>query len=102
MVGILSSSPLQISKRFSRFDPPLPELLAKVQGGSNSGEQLLSIRASLAENESRLMGKVCDLCKGIKLIYQSCSWLRAALVSSLIRDTYGLRCYGRVYGFGFG
>jgi hypothetical protein len=30
---------------------------------------------------------VCDLYRGMKLIYQSCSQLRAALGSSLIRDT---------------
>jgi hypothetical protein len=36
---------------------------------------------------SRLVGKVCDLCRGMKLIYQPCSRLRAALGSSLIRDT---------------
>jgi hypothetical protein len=45
------------------------------------------------------MGKVCDLCRGMKLIYQSCSRLRAALGASLIRDTDSLRCYGSIYGF---
>jgi hypothetical protein len=30
---------------------------------------------------------VCDLCRGMKLIYQSCSRLRAALGSSLISRT---------------
>jgi hypothetical protein len=37
---------------FSRFDPQLPELLAEVRGNSNFGEQLLSIRASLAKFKS--------------------------------------------------
>jgi hypothetical protein len=36
----------------------------------------------------------------VKLIYQSCSRLRAALGSSLIRDTDGLRYNDYVYGFG--
>ena len=36
----------------------------------------------------------------MKLIYQSCSRLRAALGSSLIRDTYDLRYNDYVYGFG--
>jgi hypothetical protein len=39
------------------------------------------------------MGKVCGLCRGIKLIYQSCSQLRAALGSSLNRVTDDLRHY---------
>jgi hypothetical protein len=46
------------------------------------------------------MGKVCDLCRGMKLIYQSCSRLREALGAPLIRDTDGSRCYGSIYGFG--
>jgi hypothetical protein len=53
-----------------------------------------------AERESRLMGKVCDLCWGMKLIYQPSSRSRAALGSSLIRDTYDLRCNGSINGFG--
>jgi hypothetical protein len=40
-----------------------------------------------AEWESRLVGKVCNLYRGMKLIYQSCSRLRATLGSSLIRRT---------------
>jgi hypothetical protein len=36
----------------------------------------------------------------MKLIYQSCSRLRAALGSSLIRDTDGSRYNGSIYGFG--
>ncbi len=36
----------------------------------------------------------------MKLIYQPCSRLRAALGSSLIRDTYDLRYNDYVYGFG--
>jgi hypothetical protein len=52
MAGILSPSPFQISKQFPIFDPQFSELLAEVQGGSKSGEQLLSICASLAESES--------------------------------------------------
>jgi hypothetical protein len=35
-----------------------------------------------------------------KLIYQSCSWLWAALGSSLIRDTDGSRYNGSIYYFG--
>jgi hypothetical protein len=54
-----------------------------------------------AERESRLMGKVCNICRGMKLLYQSCSWLRAALGSSLIRDTYDLRHNGSIDGFGY-
>jgi hypothetical protein len=46
------------------------------------------------------VGKVCDLCRGLKLIYQSCSWLRAALGSSLIRDADDLRYNGSIYGLG--
>jgi hypothetical protein len=33
------------------------------------------------------MGKVCDLCREMKLIYQPCSRLRATLGALLIRDT---------------
>jgi hypothetical protein len=47
------------------------------------------------------MGKVCDLCRGMKLIYQSCSRLRMALGSSLIRDTDGLRCNDSINGLWF-
>jgi hypothetical protein len=36
----------------------------------------------------------------MKLIYQPCSQLWAALGSYLIRDTDGSRCYGSIYGFG--
>jgi hypothetical protein len=36
----------------------------------------------------------------MKLIYQSCSRLRAALGSSLIRDADDLRYNGSIYGFG--
>jgi hypothetical protein len=49
-----------------------------------------------AGNGSLLMGKVCGLCRGMKLIYQSCSRLRATLGSSLIRDIDG-----SVDGFGY-
>jgi hypothetical protein len=52
-----------------------------------------------AEQESRLMGKVCDLYKGMKLIYQPCSRLRAALRAPFIKYTNGSRCYGSIYGF---
>jgi hypothetical protein len=40
------------------------------------------------------MGKVCDLCRGMKLIYQSCSRLWVALGAPLIRDTDDLRYNG--------
>jgi hypothetical protein len=46
------------------------------------------------------MGKVCVLCRGMKLIYQSCSRLRVALGAPLIRDTDDLRSYGFIDGFG--
>ena len=36
----------------------------------------------------------------MKLIYQPCSRLRAALGSSLIRDTNGSRYNGSIYDFG--
>jgi hypothetical protein len=36
----------------------------------------------------------------MKLIYQPCSRLRAALGSSLIRDTDGSRYNDSIYGFG--
>jgi hypothetical protein len=38
--------------------------------------------------------------EGMKLIYQSCSRLRAALGSFLIRDTDDMRYNGSIYGFG--
>jgi hypothetical protein len=37
----------------------------------------------------------------MKLIYQSCSQLRAALGAPLIRDINGSRYYGSIYGFGY-
>ena len=36
----------------------------------------------------------------VKLVYQPCSRLRAALGSSLIRDTNGSRYNGSIYDFG--
>jgi hypothetical protein len=53
------------------------------------------------ERESRLVGKVCNLFIGMKLIYQPCSRLRTALGSSLIRDTTGSRFNGSLNGFWF-
>ena len=47
------------------------------------------------------MGKVCDLCRGMKPIYQPCSRLRAALGSSLIIDTDDLGYNGSINGFGY-
>jgi hypothetical protein len=47
------------------------------------------------------MGKVCNLCRGMKVIYQSCSRLRVALGASLIRDTDGSRYHGSIYEFGY-
>jgi hypothetical protein len=38
--------------RFPRFDPQFQELLAEFRGGSESGEQLLSIHALLVKSES--------------------------------------------------
>jgi hypothetical protein len=52
-----------------------------------------------ARKGSRLMGKVCDLYRGMKLVYQSCSRLRVALGSSLIRDIDDLRYNGSINGF---
>jgi hypothetical protein len=37
----------------------------------------------------------------MKLIYQVCSMLRAALGAPLIRDIDGLRYNGSIYGFGY-
>jgi hypothetical protein len=44
--------------------------------------------------------KCATSAEGMKLIYQSFSRLRAALGSSLIRDTNDLRYNGFIYGFG--
>jgi hypothetical protein len=52
------------------------------------------------ERESRLVGKVCNLFRGMKLKYQPCSRLRAALGSSLIRDIDDLRYNDSIDGFG--
>jgi hypothetical protein len=43
---------------------------------------------------------VCNLGRGMNLIYQSCSRFRAALGAPLIRDTDDLRYNGSIYGFG--
>jgi hypothetical protein len=51
MAGILSTSPFQILIQFPQLDPKLPQLLAEVRNGSNSGEQLLSIHVSSMESE---------------------------------------------------
>jgi hypothetical protein len=51
---------------------------------------------------SWLMGKVCNIYRVLRNWYISrCSRLRAALRSSLIRDTNGSRCYGSIYGVGY-
>jgi hypothetical protein len=44
--------------------------------------------------------KCATSAEGMKLIYQPCSRLRAALGSSLIRDTDGSRYNGSFYYFG--
>jgi hypothetical protein len=44
--------------------------------------------------------KCATSAEGMKLIYQPCSRLRAALGSSLIRDTDDMRHNGFIYGFG--
>jgi hypothetical protein len=54
-----------------------------------------------ARKGSRLVGKVCNLYRGMKLIYRSCLWLRAALGSSLIRDTDDLRHNDSINGLWF-
>jgi hypothetical protein len=46
------------------------------------------------------MGKVCDLYRGLETDISVCSRLRAALGSSLIRDTDGSIYNGSIYGFG--
>jgi hypothetical protein len=51
MAEILSTSPFQILIPFPQLDPKLPQLLAEVRNGFNSGEQLLSIYASSMESE---------------------------------------------------
>jgi hypothetical protein len=63
-----------------------------------SEDQVLQTQAG---NRSQLMGKVCDLCRGMKLIYQSCSWLRATMGAPLIRDTDDLRYNDSIDGFGY-
>jgi hypothetical protein len=45
--------------------------------------------------------KCATSAEGMKLIYQPCSRLKAALGSSLIRDTDGSRCYGSINGLWF-
>jgi prepilin-type processing-associated H-X9-DG protein len=57
--------------------------------------------ALLAERESWLVGKVCNFYRGMKLIYQSYKRLRAALESSLIRDTDDLRHNDSLNGLWF-
>jgi hypothetical protein len=53
MPDFSSSSTFRNTKLFfSRFISQLPELLAEVRSGSNSGEQLLPVRASSAESKS--------------------------------------------------
>jgi hypothetical protein len=47
------------------------------------------------------MGEVCNLCIGMKLIYQLYSRIRAALGAPLIRDTDGLRYNDYIYGVGY-
>jgi hypothetical protein len=44
--------------------------------------------------------KCATSAEGMKLIYQPCSRLRAAMGSSLIRDTDGSRCIDPIYDFG--
>ena len=57
--------------------------------------------APRAERESWFMGKVCDLCRGMKLIYQPCSRLRVALGAPLIIDRDDLKYNASIDGFGF-
>jgi hypothetical protein len=40
-----------------------------------------------ADWESQLVGKLCNLCRVLEMVYQACSQLRAALGSSSIRRT---------------
>jgi hypothetical protein len=69
MAGILSSSPFQNSILHPSLDPKLSELLAEVRDGSksdsNSGEQLLSIRASLGNPRVPLRSSHEELCPGV-------------------------------------
>jgi hypothetical protein len=55
MVGILSSSLSKFQNPFPSLDLKLPELLVEVRDGSNSDEQLLSIRASSTESEGTVV-----------------------------------------------
>ena len=51
MSGFISSSPFQNTKRFLQIQSLAPGIARRSSGGSNSGEQLLPIRASSAESE---------------------------------------------------
>jgi hypothetical protein len=53
-----------------------------------------------AEWESRLVGKVCDLCRGLETDISVVLTVMSGLGSSLIRDTDGSRYNGFIYGFG--
>jgi hypothetical protein len=55
MAGILSPSLSKFQNPFPSLDLKLPELLVEVRDGSNSGEQLLSIRASSVESEGTVV-----------------------------------------------
>jgi hypothetical protein len=48
--------------------------------------------APRAERESQLMGKVCDLCKGLEIDILVVLTVKSDLGSSLIRVTNDLRC----------
>jgi hypothetical protein len=50
------------------------------------------------------VGKVCNLCRVLELVYQPCSRLRVALGSSLIRrtsDTFMMMVNDDDYNYGF-
>jgi hypothetical protein len=60
----------------------------------------MGIISPRAERESRLVGKVCDLCKGLETDISAVLTVMSGLGSSLIRDTDGLRYNDFIYGFG--
>jgi hypothetical protein len=64
-----------------------------------SGQWGLALLGQKGNHDSWV--KCATSAEGMKLIYQSCSRLRAALGSSLIRDTDGSRYNGSIYGFGY-
>jgi hypothetical protein len=59
----------------------------------------MGISSPRAERESRLMGKVCDLCRGNETDMSVVLTVMSGLGSSLIRDTDGSIYNGSIYYF---